>query len=158
MKMNLLELVQRILESMDSDEVTTYSETVESTAVANIVKESYFHIVRHLDLPVNHTFFQLTASGDSTKPCLMTMPSDAFDLDYIQYSSLDASNNTVYDYVEYLTLEEFIKRTFSLRESDTDVSTMTVALDGTNFTFKFKTNEKPTFFTVVDDNNIIFNA
>lgn len=42
MKYTLLELTQRILESMNSDEVNSIGDTEESMTVANIIKESLF--------------------------------------------------------------------------------------------------------------------
>ena len=69
MRYSLIELVQRILESMDSDEVDSITDTVESLAVANIVKECYYDIISNLDLPERKDIFQLDGSGDSTKPC-----------------------------------------------------------------------------------------
>jgi hypothetical protein len=50
-KYTLLELTQRILESMDSDEVDSIEDSPESLAVANIIKECYFDILGKLDLP-----------------------------------------------------------------------------------------------------------
>ena len=60
MRYSLIELVQRILESMDSDEVDSISDTVESLAVANSGKECYFDIISNLDLPEKVDIFQLT--------------------------------------------------------------------------------------------------
>lgn len=80
MKYTLIELVQRILESMDSDEVSDISQTPESLAVANIVKECYFNIISGLDLPESKGIFQLDASTDSAKPAIMTLPSNGLDV------------------------------------------------------------------------------
>jgi hypothetical protein len=158
MRYNLLDMVQRILESMDSDEVNSHTDTTESLAVANIVRESYYHIAPKIEIPTNHTFFQLDASGDSTKPCLMTVPSDVIDLDYIKYKHTNAASDAVFDYVEFLSIEEFMTKTLSLAESDSTVSTMNVSLDGTTFLFKFKTDHKPTFYTAIDNHTLIFNS
>lgn len=157
MRYSLLQMVQRILESMDSDEVNSYSDTVESTAVANIIKESYYNIVGRLDLPANHTFFQLNASGDNTKPVLMTLPNDALNLDYIKYKLIDGSSTSWKD-INYLPLEEFILRNLDLNEAETNISTMLVSCDGVNFQFKYYNDRSPTHYTTIDNTTILFDS
>jgi len=158
MKYTHLEMVQRILESMDSDEVNSYADTVESAAVSNIIRETFFYLSPRLDLPIQQTFFQLTASGDNNKPVLMTMPSDQIDFEYLKYREANSDGDTTYKEVAFVDLETFYDRTFSLEESRTEVETMTVSLDGTNFTFKFRNDANPTEYTVVDNYNVIFNS
>lgn len=51
MNYTLLDMVQRILEAMESDEVNNYDDTPESLAVANIIKEVYYDIISTLDIP-----------------------------------------------------------------------------------------------------------
>lgn len=157
MKYTLLQVVQRILESMDSDEVNSYSDTIESIAVANIVKETYYNIVSRLDLPTNHSFFQLNASGDNTKPVLMTLPSDVLNLDYIKYKKTNGSSTT-FDDIDYVPLEEFVLRTLNMDESETNISTMTVSLGGTSFMFKYYNDRQPSFYTTVDNSVLLFDA
>jgi len=158
MKYTLLEMVQAILGSMDSDEVDNYDDTVESLEVARIIKESYYEIVRRLELPVNHTFFQLTASGDNTKPTLMYIPSDVVDLDYIKYNKPDSNSDPQWYDVHFMELREFIEMTLNDRPNDSNVSTMTVSADGTNFTMNFKTDRYPSFYTLLEEDQVLFDA
>lgn len=158
MKYTLLEMVQRILESMDSDEVNSYSDTIESKAVANIIKETYWHLLPRLDLPVHHGFFKLSASGDNTKPVKMTIPDDVIDIDYIKYRHEDSNSDTVYDEVCYLTTEEFLSRSQNLKSSETNISSMTISLDGASFEFKYRTDKKPNYYTYLDNNILIFDS
>jgi hypothetical protein len=44
-KMTLLEMTQDILSDMDSDEVNSINDSVESLQVAQIIKTTYFNIV-----------------------------------------------------------------------------------------------------------------
>lgn len=156
MKYTLLEMVQSILTSMGSDEVNSYSDTTESNDVATVIRDTYWYIVGRGEFPANHTFFQLDASGDNTKPCVMTVPSDAVDFEYIKYKHTD-SGNTIWNYVEYLPLEEFITRVLSFTESSSNISTMTISLDGTDFIVKFYTDRNPKFYTTVED-KVIFDG
>lgn len=156
MRYTLLEMVQRILESMDSDEVNSYDDTVESSAVANIIKETYYYLVSRMDLPATETFFNLDASGDNTKPVLMTLPSDAVNIQNLKYKHTE-SGKTVFVDQTYLDLREFLDRQYALDESETEVSTMTVSLDGTSFLFKYHNDRHPTCYTMVE-NNIVFDS
>lgn len=158
MRYSLLDMVQRILESMESDEVNSISDTVESQAVANIIKESYFYMVGRMDLPANDQLFQLEASGDNLKPVLMTVPQDVLDTHWIKYVSPDETGNTEYNEVHFLPLEEFLTRTLLLKEDETDVSTMSLSLDNLNFTFKFYNDRAPRFYTTPDNVNLIFDG
>lgn len=143
---------------MDSDEVNSYADTIESKAVANIIKESYNYLVGRMDLPCTQTFFNLDASGSSSKPCLMTVPTDVIDWDYIKYKHLDTSSNSVWVELTPIDIDDFMDRQDALKESDSNVSTMSFNLDGTTFEFKFFTDRNPTYYAVIDQYNIVFDA
>jgi len=92
----LLEMTQNILSALSSDEVSSISDTVESLQVANIIKNKYYDIVNRSDPPKQDLLFQLTASGDSTKPTLMYMPSTVTRVNWIKYYN-SSPNNTPTD-------------------------------------------------------------
>lgn len=157
MKYTLLEMVQRILESMDSDEVNSYADTIESKAVANILQETYYYLTSRMDLPSTHTFFHLEASGDSGKPTLMTVPANVLDIDYVKYRKVSGSDTEWYE-VPFCDLKSYVEKNLNLQESSTNVSTTVIPLEGQNFTFKYVTDENPTEYTTVDDTHILFNS
>lgn len=157
MKYTLLELTQRILESMDSDEIDSISDTIESTAVSNIIKETYWYLVTNLDLPAVDGMFQMTPSGDNTKPCLMKLPSNVVNIDYLKYKKVESGKSDFLPLM-YIPLEDFLERTLGLDETSTNVSTMVVSVDGSNFTFKFYNDRNPEFYTTLDDVTFVFNG
>ena len=63
----LIEYVQDILSSMDSDEVNSISDTVESMQVATILKNCYEELVANIELPEEYTLFHLDSSSDVSK-------------------------------------------------------------------------------------------
>jgi hypothetical protein len=98
MKYTLLELVQLILSSLNSDEVSAIDESPESDKVVKIIKFVYNNMVSDLNLPEQMTMFELTASGDNTKPTLMTLPADIIRLDSIRYNQkLTAETNPQFE-------------------------------------------------------------
>lgn len=89
-------MTQDILSALSSDEVSSISDTVESLQVANIIKNKYYDMVARSDPPKQDQMFQLTASGDSTKPTLMYMPSTVTRVNWIKYYN-SSPNNTPTD-------------------------------------------------------------
>lgn len=158
MKYTLLQLVQRIMESLTSDEVNSYDDTEESLAVANIIKECYFDIVGINDLPNKNDVFQLEASGDNTKPTLMYVPDFAITLNRVKYNNDTTSNPTWYD-VQYIDFDEFLSITGSLDLDEDTVDSMTVEnSQSQTFTFKFRNDRLPTYYTSFDDNTLLFDS
>jgi hypothetical protein len=157
MKYTLLEMTQRILESMDSDEVNSISDSTEATAVANIIKECYFDIVSKMDLPEQQQLYQLTASGDNTLPCIMYLPEDVVDLQVLKYNTNTIADPEFND-VFFLPLDEFVRRTFSLDVDQDEVETMTVSTDRGDFLFKFMNDRFPSYYTTIDDRTLLFDA
>lgn len=158
MRYTLLEMTQAILGAMDSDEVDSYDDTVESLEVVRCIKESYYDLKNRIELPVHHNLFQLEASGDSTKPVLMTVPTDVMDIDWVKYNKPDASANTEFYQVHFMELTEFMEMMLTQNESDTEISTMNLSLGGDTINFKFFNDRYPSWFTSVDETNLVFDA
>lgn len=86
MKRTLLDYTQSILSSLNSDQVNSISDTVESLQVAEILRTKYYDILGRAELPEHERLFQLTPSGDPTKPVLMFRPNEGVaKLNFIQY-------------------------------------------------------------------------
>lgn len=156
MKYTLLELVQRILESMESDEVSDIAETPESLAVANIIKECYFDIIGTLHPSEETGLFKLDASADDTKPCLMYIPSTVSKIDWLKYNT--SEDQTEYDMLRFVDVEQFLSYQESLDPADTDTDQMTVTVDGKDYTFKFFNDRHPSMYTILRDYYLIFDS
>jgi hypothetical protein len=135
MRYTLLELVQSILRAMESDEVSSISETREALDVADIVKECYFDIIGRLHPAEEEGLFKLDASGDNTKPTLMTVPSTVSKIDWIKYDHGDDTQE--YNLLRYLE---------------------PVEVDNTDYTFYFRNDAHPTRYTILKDYYVIFDS
>lgn len=154
MKYTLLELVQQILVSIDGDEINSINDTTESYSIAKIVRECYYDIVGQLDLPENKDMYQLVATSFTT-PTLMTLPSNAIDLEYVKYNGVKlGGTNTLFQDCQYLEWKDFIDRINMV--NSTDANTQAYTYNG--FTIKVNTNQAPTWFSSPDDHDIIFNS
>lgn len=160
MKYTLLELIQRVLSSIKGEEVNNYNDTAESLVVRDIVKECFYNIIGTQDFPELKTLFEVTASGDSAKPTLMTLPSDVVGLEWLKYNKIALSETTPnFGYVYYLPLEEFLSRMHMLSTDDTAVGTFTVTTGSADsIEFYYRDDKAPDFYTSYDDNTLIFDS
>lgn len=155
----LLDYTQTILSAMDSETVNSYSDTVESIQVANVIRSVYNDLQSRLDLPEHYTLFELTASTNSAQPVLMTRPSDVVSIDWIQYDKvLSGNTDPFYQDVSFLALPEFLRRMNPLKISDTEVESFDLTQGTDTITFIYRNDRAPTYFTTFDDRTIIFDS
>jgi hypothetical protein len=156
----LLDYTQAILSSLDSETVNSYSDTVESIQVANIIKTVYNDIQSRVDLPEHYDLFELNASGDNTQPVLMTRPADVSSIEWIQYDKvLLGSSDPAYRDVYFVSLDEFLRRMNSLKTTDTTNGTFNLTQPNSDtITFIYRNNKAPDYYTTFDDATIIFDS
>jgi hypothetical protein len=158
MRYTLLELTQRILEALESDEVDSIADTEEAYTVANIIKECYFEIVGRVDLPEKEDIYQLEASGDSLKPTFMSLPEFAIDLKKLKYNDVETSDPSWYD-IKYLKLDDFINMNSSIDLDGDNTGSMEILnSQSQTFTFKFYNDRLPTYYTSFNDRDLIFDS
>jgi hypothetical protein len=159
MSWTLLDYTQAILSSLDSDEVNSISDTVESAQVVKILRTVYEEIVARADLNEHWTLFELEASGTSTKPTKMTRPTDVHSLEWIKYN-VETADDTDDNFIliTFLPLEQFLNRNHMLKESADNVGSFTETIDGSSITFYYTDDAAPTCWTTFDDHTIIFDS
>lgn len=151
----VLSMVQNILSSMDSDEVNSLSDTIESAQVAEVIKEVYEDMVMEYELPSNHTLFQMTAAT-TAKPTHMTLPSNVVKLEWIKYNNLNAVSDPLnYQEVIYLEPEVFIELVSARTSSDSTVDSIS---DDSGVTLLITNNANPSYWTSFDDVTIILDS
>ena len=159
-KMTLLELTQELLSAMESDEVNSITDTVESMQVATLIRGVYYDLVPELNLSEHMTSFNLEASGDAAKQVLMIVPELVNRVDTIRYDCReDGDDYPDYKEIQFMGFQDFLEASLSLREATSDVDSMEVTGDdGSTFTLLFETNKHPQFYTHIDDYHILFDS
>jgi hypothetical protein len=164
MKYTLLEMVQQILRSMKGDEVTSYTDTEESTSVAHIIKECFFDMTGLLDLPEHEALFQLDVTS-ATTPVVMTVPSTVRSIQWIKYDRIsedvDAETSQKFTDVTFLTLDKFLAMVSGLNSDDnTSVTEYTFTHRNSSDAFALKcwNDRQPQYWTSIDDYYILFDA
>jgi len=161
----LLEIVQRILSAMDSDEVNSISETTESYQVALLVEGVYNDLLAESNLPETGTMFELTETTDTTKPTLMTVPSDITSLEWVKYNiQEDADDFPDWKEIKFKEIKDFMEIIDSYNGlDDTDiVDTFDHAIANNSvtdtITFSYRTDVAPTYYTSFNDGTLIFDS
>lgn len=151
-KMTLLNMVQNILSSMDSDEVNSINDTIESQQVAEIVKETYYDLFSDLYVPEHQQFVKLEGLGDLTKPTVLRIPDNLVELNWLKYKDTETER---YNKVVYCSPEVFI--TSLLNNISTTDNVSTVTLDN-GLEFYVKNNKTPRFYTIYNDEYLLLDS
>lgn len=160
MKYTLLEIVQDVLSSLDSDEVNSITDTVESMQVARVARQAYLNITGIGNLPETKTLFELNASLTADLPTIMYLPETIQDVSWIKYNKHTLEDTTPqFEKVQYICLEDFLERMHDLDPDDATVDTGTLTLNGSDsITLLWKNNVAPCFWTTFDDSTLLFDS
>ena len=159
MKYTLLELTQNILSSMDSDEINSISDTVESQQVVTIIKNVYDDIISRGDLNSNKTLFNLSASQDITKPIFMTVPDNIDRIDWLKYDCQKLGDDVPnWTDMRYLPMDTFIDYMHQWNQNYDYIQSFDQIINGFTVRFTFRNDVAPTYYTSMDDNTIFFDA
>ena len=153
-KMTLLEIVQSVLSDLDSDEVNSITDTVESTQVMNIAKDIYYSLTNDRVWPTHKIVTSLTALSDTDYPTHFDMADNVKEIEWVKYNVADSGDPVDYKTITYLEPERFIDIVLSRDSSASNVQTVT---DG-NMVLLIKNDQDPTYFTSFDDDKIIFDS
>lgn len=154
---SLLDVVQKTLSAMDSDEVNSISDTTESLQVADNAETVYNDLILTADLPEQYRLFGLTASGDTDYPIVMYRPDGFETIDWIKYKCT-VDSVTSWKLLKPILFDEFLKRQEGLLASDTDVDQMSLVLDDTTLEILYYNDRSPDWYTTFNDSTIIFNS
>lgn len=136
--MTLLEMTQSILSAMDSDDVNSIDDTVESIQVAELVKEAYFELLSQRDWPFLFEVSTLEGLADTSNPTKMRMQESWNKVKWIKYNKKQ---------VTYMEPEAFIEM-IDNRTAQANV----INSDG------YVINADPVFWTSFDDKHVYFDG
>ena len=153
MKMTLLDIVQDILNSMDSDEVNSISETVEADQVAQIVKTTYYELISRRDWPHLKELFSLDGLSDNDYPTYFKIPSRIIEMREFKYDvKKTGETRRKFKEIKYLTPEDFLCYT-NARNSDADNIREISDISGVKLLIR--DDNAPTYWTSFDDEYIV---
>ena len=155
-KMTLLEIVQDILSDMDSDEVNSIDDTIESQQVAQIVKTCYHEMISNRDWPHLQKLIQLDALNDITKPNYLRLPNEVKELKLVKYDARkEGSDKLEMKDIRYKTPDAFLRYVSNRNSTLDNVQTVT---DFSGTSLLIFNNYAPSYWTSFDDLNLVFDS
>lgn len=153
MKLTLLDMVQRILNDMDSDEVNSIDDTVEAQQVASIIRDCYLEMTSNRNWPHLRKLITLDGLGDSSRPNYLIIPENVKQLESFKYEKhKDGETKINFQDVKYKEPDEFL-RIISQRNSDND--NVKVVTDFSGVKLLILNDKAPEYWTSFDDKYIV---
>lgn len=149
-KLTLLDMVQTILTSMDSDDVNTISQTEESLQVVDMIEATLFELYSQREWPHLKNTCQLESLADVNFPTTLKLPDLVGSIDCFKYDITEAADtNKKYRDLKWLEPCDFVDMTLERNTSDTDVDIVNVK--NGNTPIWIKNDVMPTWWTSFDD-------
>lgn len=156
MNYTVLDIVQKILSSMDGDNVNSIDDTLESEQVTDIVEDVFYEIIDEFNIPGRYTLLQLTASGTTDRPTHMILPTSTRFVKWIKYDVRESAGaDPDFKLIGYIPPEEFHNRVMLRNSSDTEVDAIT---DTSGVTLFIYNDRAPSYYTSFDDETVVFDA
>mgnify|MGYP003423161718 FL=1 len=157
MKMTLIELVKDILSDLESDTVDSYTDTVESQQVAQILQTTYFNLIDGRDWPHLYSFFKLESNtGSGLRPTHFTLPDNVMDVKYIKYNCEDPV--TTRDNFKVMKFMEPLEFMDMLQARDSEADNVQVVTGNSGTKYNIIDNKHPTYYTTLGETSIIFDS
>lgn len=157
-RMTLIEMVQNILSSMNSDEVNSIGDTVESLQVANEIRNTFNELYSNRDIGTFENLINLESPGDTATPHVLTLPSNVQFIKWIKYRNFrGSSSDSDFKTIDYLAPEDFIQRV--VQGTNSGSYDLVTILGTSPVTFPVANNRTPTFYTIFEDSQqLVFDS
>lgn len=152
-KFTLLEMVQDVLNDLDSDEVNSINDTIESQQVAQIIKTSYYAMLSNRNWPHTRRVTQLDAANDLTKPNYLKIPSNWKEMENFKYdkAKFGATSIDTRDVI-YKNPDDFLRYVSFRNSGNSNVRTVS---DFSGVKLLIVNDAAPTYWTSFDDQYIV---
>lgn len=151
-RMTLLEMTQNILSALESDEVNSISDTVESLQVANEIVTTYYELFSNRVLPSNKSLMTLEGLSDADYPNYLKIPDDVQTIEWLKYQDEEG----VYRDLVYLCPEDFVLRTTRFTGQEAYVAISDIS--NPSIKLNIVTDASPRYWTTFDNKHIVFNS
>lgn len=152
MKLTLLEIVQDILNDLDSDSVNSINDTIESEEVAQIVKTCYFEMIANRNWPHLRKLFQLEHSGEPSRPNYLKIPLNLKELEFFKYECQEEGKKLLQKTIKYQEPDDFLRIISTRSSEDTRIDTV---VDFSGSKLLILNDTAPTYWTSFDDFYIV---
>jgi hypothetical protein len=151
-KMTLLEMVQNIASALETDEISSISDTTESLQIAEVIKETFYEQFNNIVIPEFRGLITLDDVNDLTRPNYLKVPANVSKIDWIRYK--DFRNSDKFTEVTYIDPEDFIDTQLQYSSTSNNVF---LTQDPSGVSYYVTNNGRPQFYTMFDDEYLVFN-
>lgn len=156
MKYSLLEIVQDILNDMDSDNVNSIDDTIESQQVAQIVKTCYNEMMSNRNWPHQKKLIQLNASNELSRPTYMRLPVPVKEMEWVKYDCRrDWDSRPIYKTIRFHTPESFLQ---IVQARNLEYDNVRQINDFSGSPILIYDDRPPSMWTVFDDDWLVFDS
>ena len=156
MEYTVLQIVQKVLSAMNSDFCSSIEDegvTEEALQVAEIVKDTYTHLLLTRDIKTKQSIIILDVLSDVTKPTYLQFTDDIIRIEQFSYKDSTGAYKKLY-WKEPL---EFINHYSNLDPSGTSTNLVS-CVDFSGITFKIAKDKDPQYWTTLDNHHIILDS
>lgn len=155
-KKTLLELTQDILNDLDSDEVNSINDTIESSQVAQIIRATYEAMMSNRNWPHQKRLLTLEVLGDESLPTHVNVQEPIKEMISVKYNaSKVGETRKFYQPVYWIEPDDFLRVSNS---RNTDDSNIDVIFDSSDIELFIRNDQPPRYFTSFNDNTLVFDS
>jgi hypothetical protein len=158
--MTLLEMTQNILSAMNSDDVNSITDTVESQQVAEEIRTTFRELYNNHDMGSFEGVINLQSPSDITRATTLLLPSNVQFVKWIKYIDFrtgSGDDNLVFKDVEYVEPEDFILRIVNGPDPVNSVDVHLVT--GNPGMYTVASDKAPSFYTIFQDSQeLVFDS
>lgn len=155
-KYTLLKIVQKVLASMNGDEVNSISDTTEALDIADLVEDVFYNLVVNHDIPEHEQLLKLEALGDSTVPNYLKLPARVTEIIDVRYDKSEDTDLVDFRAVFYKQPSEFLDIITRRNASEDNVQQVVDPTSG--LTLLVINDHHPTYWTSFDDEYMVFDS
>ena len=151
MKRTLLEIVQSILNDMDSEAVNSISDTVEAAQIASVVEDTYYNIIAARDIPEHKQLLQIVSLSSSVRPTHFEYPANTKEIEKLFYNV--GTSGDSWKEVRFVDPLTFLN---GMDSTATSSVTVTDVAGGTPL--YIRNDRMPSTYTSFDDKHIVMDS
>lgn len=155
-KMTLLDITQNILSAMDSDEVNSIHDTVESLQVANVIRETFQEQFNNIQMKEWEGPIKLDSVSDVIRPNYLKMPPNVLNIEWLKYRN--DQNTQKYQNVEYLDPKVFWEKQLEFGPDTFGGNNIQLITDFSGQEYFIQNNKSPSTYTIIDDFYLVFDS
>jgi hypothetical protein len=153
MKRTLLEMVQSILNDMDSEAVNSINDSVEAQQIASVVEDVYYNIVAARNIPEHQQLLKMTSLSSSVRPTHFQYPTNTREIVSLAYNT-DTQGKVHFQEMYFVEPMDFLSR----MPYNLSTGVLVVPDVNSNISLTVFSDRMPTYYTSFDDLHVVLNA